>query len=336
MHRGVLIHCLPWLALIVGSAIVLRWLIVLSGARLRLGRLRFLHEHQAGSVQSLSFVLTLPVFIMFMMLIVQATQLMIGQVVVEYAAIATARAAMVWVPAPSPTGTIPSVTLIPGQALPSPWPLDQEGENCISSVSPDGDQSNSQGGTRYIVSPGSTKFEKIRSAAILACLPIAPSRSVAQQGGGGQNSPVAQAAPVLAAAYMAVSPQSASNPKIGQRLANKLAYSLNNTQVQLTFVHKSGEPPLTTWFVPADVGEFYANEVGWQDELQVTVWHRLALLPGPGRLLFSKAASPTGAPDLVSSQIQQQGSDLYTYTLSASASLGNEGEKWVLSYVKHN
>lgn len=94
---------------------------------------------------------------------------------------------------------------------------------------------------------------------------------------------------------MAVSPQSASNPMIGQRLANKLAYSLNNTQLQLTFVHKSGEPPLNTWLVPADTGEFYANEVGWQDELQVTVTHKLALLPGPGRLLFSQAASPSGA-----------------------------------------
>ncbi len=337
MHRGVLIHCLPWLAVIVGSAIALRWLIVLSGARLRFGRLRMLHAHQAGSVQSLSFVLTLPVFIMFMMLIVQATQLMIGQVVVEYAAIAAARAAMVWVPAPSPDGTIPSVTIIPGQALPSPWPLAQEAENCISSISPAASQSNSQGGTRYQVSPGSPKYQKILSAAVLACLPIAPSRSVAQAGGqGAQNSPVAQAAPVLTAAYMAVSPQSANNPKIGQRLANKLVYSLNNTQMQLTFVHKNVEPPLTTWMVPADVGEFYANEVGWQDELQVTIWHRLALLPGPGRLLFSQAASPSGAPDLVSSQIQQQSSDLYTYTLSASASLGNEGDKWVLSYVKHN
>jgi hypothetical protein len=262
---------------------------------------------------------------------------MIGQVVVEYAAIATARAAMVWVPAPSPTGTIPPVTIIPGQALPSPWPLDQEGENCISSIGPDSDQSNSQGGSRYQVSPGSPKFQKIMSAAVLACLPIAPSRSVAQAGGqGGQNNPVAQAAPAIQSAYMAVSPQSANNPMIGQRIANKLAYCLNNTQVQLTFVHKNGEPPLTTWLVPADTGEFYANEVGWQDELQVTVWHRLALLPGPGRLLFSQAASPSGAPDMVSSDIQQQSAGLYTYMLSASASLGNEGEKWVLSYVKHN
>ena len=336
MQREILIQLAPWAAILVGSVVVLVWLVMLSGARLRLDLLRGLHRQQDGSVQSLSFVLTLPAFIMFMMLIVQTTQLMIGQVVVEYAAIAAARSAMVWVPAPSADGTIPSVTIVPGQAMPVPWPLSQEAENCISSIGPSGDQSNSQGGTRYQVSPGSPKFQKILSAAVLACLPIAPSRSVPQTGGqGGQNSPVAQAAPILQQAYMAVSPTSASNPKIGQRLANKLAYSLSNTQMQLTFVHKSGEPPLTTWFVPADVGEFYANEVGWQDELQVTVWHKLALLPGPGRLLFSNSGS-SSVPDLVKPQIQQQAAGLYTYTLSASASLGNEGDKWVLAYVKHN
>ena len=44
-----------------------------------------------GSVQTLSFVLTLPIFIMVMMLIVQVSQLMIGLIVVHYAAYAAAR-----------------------------------------------------------------------------------------------------------------------------------------------------------------------------------------------------------------------------------------------------
>jgi len=66
---------------------------------LLLCRLRRLHRDEAGNVQSLSFVLTLPIFIMLMMLIVQASQLMIGQVVVEYAAVAAARSAIVWIPA---------------------------------------------------------------------------------------------------------------------------------------------------------------------------------------------------------------------------------------------
>jgi hypothetical protein len=313
MHRGVLIHCLPWLGLLVLALGLARWLLVLSGARLGAGRMRDLHRDQAGSVQSLSFVLTLPIFIMVMMVIVQATQLMIAQVVVEYAAIAAARAAMVWIPSALPGGL--------------------EGENCISSYSTDSDQSNAQGGTRYLISPGSPKFEKIRSAAVLACLPIAPSRSVPQSGGqAGQNSPLAQGASVVQSVYQAIAPQSASNSQLSGRIANKLNYSLANTQLELRFVHKSGEPPLTTWLVPADVGEFYFNEVGWQDELQAKVSHKLALLPGPGRLLFSQAASPTGTPDQVSGHIQQQGS-LYTYTVTAAASLGNEGEKSVMQYV---
>ena len=76
----------------------------LSGLRPRLGRLRRLHRDQAGSVQSLSFVLTLPLFVMVMMLIVQVSQLMIGLIVVHYAAYAAARSAVVWIPAnlPSP------------------------------------------------------------------------------------------------------------------------------------------------------------------------------------------------------------------------------------------
>jgi hypothetical protein len=313
MHRGVLIQCLPWLALVIVLFAALGWLVALSCARLQLTRLRQLHRDQAGSVQSLSFVLTLPVFFMLLMMIVQATQLMIAQVVVEYAAIAAARAAMVWVPAILATGG-------------------NEGENRISSYSVNSDQSNSEGGTRYLVSPSSPKFEKIRSAAVLACLPIAPSRSVGT--GGGQGN-VSSGPPLssVQAAYQAVAPQSTSNSMIATRIANKLAYSLANTQLQLTFVHKSGEPPLATWYVGPDLGEFYSNEIGWQDELQVKVTHALALLPGPGRLLFSKASSSSGATDQVSSQIQQQQNNLYTYSLTASASLGNEGEKSVLSYV---
>ena len=58
----------------------------LSRARLELGRLRQLHADQRGSAQSLSFVLTLPLFIMVLLFIVQVSQLMIGKVVVEYAA----------------------------------------------------------------------------------------------------------------------------------------------------------------------------------------------------------------------------------------------------------
>ena len=146
-----------------------------SRAQLRLGRLLELHRDEVGSVQSLSFVLTLPMFIMIMMMIVQVSQLMIGKVVVHYAAYAAARSAAVWIPA----------------AMAEP-----EGPCCISSyaVDPDApdqvapeldpnaaDYGPGSGGLTYKIEPGSPKFDKIASAAILACVPISPSRDLGLQ-----------------------------------------------------------------------------------------------------------------------------------------------------------
>ena len=86
--------CLAIIAVLVG---LLRLLITLSGARRRSRGFAGLHRDQQGSVQSLSFVMTLPFFIMIMMGIVQIGQIMLAKVVVEYAALASARAASVWV-----------------------------------------------------------------------------------------------------------------------------------------------------------------------------------------------------------------------------------------------
>ena len=58
-----------------------------------------LHADERGSVQSLSFVITAPIFIMLMMLAVQITQLMIGEIIVNYAAFSAARSASVYIPA---------------------------------------------------------------------------------------------------------------------------------------------------------------------------------------------------------------------------------------------
>jgi hypothetical protein len=159
-------------------------------------------------------------------------------------------------------------------------------------------------------------------------------------------------------AYKALSPGTSWNTAIPRRLANKLAYSMTNTNIKLTFVHNNNatawnadqtmDPPL--WAVwpmnnnPAQqqqpVNVFQANEIGWQDSVTVTVTHQLALLPGPSRLLFSRAASATGQVDQVSGTITQTGSSyannpgsVYTYPLTAAATLGNEGEKPLLNYV---
>jgi Flp pilus assembly protein TadG len=309
MHRGVLVDCLPWFLLLVGLVVALRLLLAVSGARWRARRLISLHQDEAGAVQSLSFVLTLPIFIMVLMLIVQASQLMIGQMVVEYASVAAARAAIVWIPA--------------GVGVPG----SMEWENCISSYTLDANQAGTNGGTRYFIAPGSPKYQRIQSAAIMACAPIAPSQAVA-----GQQAAPGNLVAAVQRAYAALAPASANTPAVPGRLANKLAYSQNNTTIQLGFVHKpeapstANEPPLATYGLLDDVGEFYFNEVGWQDSITVTVFHRLALLPGPGRLLFGRAVSPTGQVDQVAGQIQQVG-NVYTYLLSATTTLGNEGEK---------
>lgn len=314
MHRGVLIDCLPWLLLLVGTALALLTVMRFGGGRLRLGRLRLLHRDEAGAVQTLSFVLTLPIFIMLLMLMVQASQLMVGQMVVEYASIAAARSAIVWIPA----------------GVGTPGAL--EWENCISSYTPAGNQTGTNGGTRYVVNPGSPKYDKILSAAILACAPISPSQAVA-----GQQAPPGDVLTAVQTAYAALAPASANNPGIAQRLSNKLAYSQNNTTMLLTFVHKPdapsaiNEPPLQSYPDLADLGppnavEFQFNELGWQDSISVTVFHQLALLPGPGRLIFGRAVSPTGQADQVAAQVQQVG-NVYVYTLSAATTLGSEGEK---------
>src|SRR6267142_4178143 len=102
MHRAILEACFPYcLCLLAGFAGL--WLVArVSGAQLTLARLRNLHRSQEGSIQTLSFVLTLPLFMMIVLFIVQVSQLMIGITIVHYAAFAAARAASVWLPAHMP------------------------------------------------------------------------------------------------------------------------------------------------------------------------------------------------------------------------------------------
>ena len=95
MHRAILIQCLPALIALAVSFAVLVLLVKISGAKLNWRRLGELHRCQDGGVQSLSFVLTLPLFLMFVMFIVQVSQLMIGMITVNYAAFAAARSASV-------------------------------------------------------------------------------------------------------------------------------------------------------------------------------------------------------------------------------------------------
>ena len=119
MHRAVLEACLPCLGALGVSfaALVVVWR--LSGARLDWRRLARLHRCQQGGVQSLAFVVTLPLFIVIVMFIVQVSQLMIGVIVVNYSAFAAARAASVWIPADvAVDGYLEPANLLPPSAAP--------------------------------------------------------------------------------------------------------------------------------------------------------------------------------------------------------------------------
>jgi hypothetical protein len=107
------------------------------------------------------------------------------------------------------------------------------------------------------------------------------------------------------------------------------------------FFHSNTEPPLRDYrlWVLDDRGQpigYEPNELAWRDPITVTVYHNMALLPGPGR--FLARTEPRMARDEVAETIQGAGSDdgVYKYPLEASATLGNEGEKSVIPYVQED
>ena len=79
MNQAIFTSCLPWAICLVVAVFAARVLVAISGARLDFSRIRRVHSNESGSVQSLSFVLTLPFFVMVLMLIVQVNQIMFGK-----------------------------------------------------------------------------------------------------------------------------------------------------------------------------------------------------------------------------------------------------------------
>jgi hypothetical protein len=335
---------LPWLGLLLALFAVVCLLLRMNQAQIRLGRVLQLHRDERGSAETLSFVLTLPIFVWVMMLIVQVSQVMIGTIVVHYAAFAAARAAIVW----------------------APVCLDNEFENCIGPyaldpAAPDQVFPNLplvpfadggyvydiiSGGLTYVVplNPASAKHQKIVTAATLACMPISPSVSY--------DLPLTLDARqqrmlnIITRAYESQVPTSKQNAKTVVRLRNKLAYAIANTTVRMRFYHSNSEPPLYTYgwlrlpvrstdptdFVQSSVTN--GREIGWQDPIEITVTHDFALLPGPGRLLARWVSQPdSSATDETAARIQKVSGNVYVYPISATATLSNEGEKPAIPYV---
>jgi hypothetical protein len=312
MHREALIACVPYLAgiaaLLMCQAILLRF----SGARLQLRHLWQLHRDQRGAIQSLSFILTLPVFMFIMMFIVQLSLITMARISVEYAAFAATRSAVVWFPSHLGTELLAENRVSPSSLV----PLRQYEANGRTYIV-------------YRVVPAGDKVAQVHLAAAMACMPICPSTNT----GAGANHPGNQALASIQRAYRALAPGSVANTRIPARLRNKLAYALANTRVEIEVHHCSdrisgGDPPLyPEWSLELEHPERYLwpNEIGWQDQVYVTVTHNYALLPGPGRLLARRADSPTEY-DNVAEQIQQSNGVFYR-TLVATARMGNEGQK---------
>ena len=327
MWRAVVLASWPWALTLVGAilaaVVLLRW----SGS----GRISFrwtrfaeLVRDDAGAVQSLSFVLTLPIFVLLMLFIVQVSQIMIGTVVVHYAAFAAARAAQVWIPAR--VGDIELENCIGPGYYPDPT-----AEQILPIVDPsDPNYGPTSGGMTFIIpyDPDSPKWQKIVTAAVLALMPICPSRDL------GLSVPpsAAAAAQLVRQAYLQNVPNASGIPRVPQRLENKLAYALLATEVELRFFHSNREPPLVPYYLEDDIYQFRPNELGFQDTVTVTVTHHMALLPGPGRFLARAVRRPDGLPDKVAQEIEVR-NGIATYPLRASITLGHEGEKSVIPYT---
>lgn len=304
MMQQAILSCWPWALLVVAAAVVGRLLIGLSGASLDWNRLRSLNRCQKGSVQSLAFVLTLPFFVMIMMLIIQASQVMIANVAVHYSAFAAVRSAVVWIPA--------NVNFI-------------ETENRISSIEL---LEQTAEGSRYRIAPVGEKYSKIRQAAVLAVMSQGPSRDL----GYTLDSHGEQTAFALADLYRGLDSDSASNSLIEQRLRNKLAYSYANTNVEVEFWHRVGpyfdhqDPPLQVEYeIPPYLEEYYQNELGWQDHITTKVTYNVPLLPGPLRLFANGARIGEASRTDVNGQT-------YVFEVAAMATLVSEGEKPLISH----
>jgi hypothetical protein len=335
--------CLPWFLTLLASVAVLYLLARASRARFEWCRLLRLHADQHGSAQTLSFVLTLPIFIWVLMFIVQVSQLMIGQVVVHYAAYAAARAASVWIPADCSQYTFNSTV---GQG-------ELDGPNRVADGYDGGtattDSTTGASGSMYTLGTTSVKYVKIRQAAVLGCMPISPSRNL----GASLSGDDATVAADLIAAYntLTQSATGVTSNAVTTRIQNKLAFADANTTVEVSFFHSDaeippnvGDPSPAENFMGAMGGDcylnggtapcFYFNEIGWRDPITVTVKHNLALLPGPGRLLAAYLAkndpSNFGGQKGTSNNVY---TDTYTYQLSAATTIGNEGERPVVSYA---
>lgn len=370
MHRAVLQACLPWFFwLCVASGLTLL-LVQYCGGCINWNRLRRLPKGEEGAVQSLALVLTLPIFLMLILFIVQITQVMIGIMMVNYAAFAAARAASVWIPAdvttdmsfqdppfdnPSINVSAASIDSVVNVIVPRGGATGGsagllEAANVVAGNIDGGVLL--AGGSAIVNSTngaGSYKYQKVMLAAVIPCLTISPSRDILtgnQLPGQLQNTNSA-----LVKLYPVLDPKSMTNKRMPTRLLNKLNYAAKYTKVELKWqnvAHPTPDvmegPTYNPFEHPAtSVPPWNPNEVGFRDPVTVSVTHQFALLPGIGHILWT-ATDPKDASqkanerrlDQVANRITRQsggGNELYTIQIEASATFVNEGFKSVIRYA---
>jgi hypothetical protein len=330
MHHAIVAGWMPWLGLLVAAGVVLLLLARLSGARLEVGRLARIHRDQDGAVQSLSFVLTLPLFVMVMMFIVQVSQLMIAMVVVQYAAYAAARAAIVWIPA----HVANTVTGIEAQNCIGPSVSAGDATSSPTTMTSSGDLPPGTGMSAPLVAE-SFKLAHIALAAKWACVPISPSRSLGLTPNPGIDT-------IAEIAYRAFARNSTiPSAAISRRLQNKVAYAFAEHQPLSLYNRTTGAwlavPDSQTTSVAVQHYQrdpTQTNEVGWQDPLTATVTHYLVLLPGPGNMLFRYVSlgASQGMGNNFGYLITPSGR-VPVFRIVAEATLLNEGQKSVVPYV---
>ena len=338
MLKAIVTAWIPWGGWLIAAWVALAVVVRIAGGQWRWSRLRRMHQCESGSVQTLSFVLTLPAFMLLAMFIVQVSQVMIAIAIVHQAAFAAARSAIVWIPAttvmPQSDSVLEPPNLLAGTDL---------GQTRFPYWA-------TQSLQKRNVNTG-TKAERIWRAAVLACAPAAPSWKTTVR-----DAPGTQVSESLFQFYTRLVPRTAGNAAMRGRLQRKLDYASWNTLVELrgrdadsstgpTYnpypgYWSSRRDDLTGQSVPFWV-DWDPSQVGWEDPVTVSVYHNFALLPGPGRFL-SKQLSGSGVPDLVSRHLHdlQQATPgvfqkgLYVVPLQAHATLQVEGLKSVIPHVQ--
>lgn len=322
MHRAVLQVCWPWFVCLLVAGGVAALLVQFCGGRWQWRRWRELHSDQGGAVQSLSLVLTLPIFILLVLFIVQISQMMVAVMMVHYSAFAAARAAAVWIPAevtnePTLYDDLTNIDLTNVPFLP------RERSNVIAGlVQPDP----LRPGILQL-QPGigtsmqSIKYQKIALAAVIPCLTISPSRDFHWE----TQMPV-ELQPTyntLLKLYPQFDPASRSNLRMPKRLMNKLIYSEQFTNVTVEWQevnHPTTDVDTSPTYNPRNhplsmtgrVPHWNRNEVGFRDPVTVRVSHQFALLPGIGRILKTGLVFANGnwenknQDDAVASKITKQ------------------------------